>query len=188
MTREEELDIGLLQSSGLYRRSQSMGDKRAPNSPEYETDTTTKTDQAEELVDLAEMLSKWDDPAVKARTKAESLFLQNLVFRGLTELKPKFDSPLIAHFHAADFIQVIDRCTVLGIYIIGIEIFTPKGWPVDIEISEEDSNSWCLSLVRRYRKRKHLHYCATYRVPDQFLGWPPKALKSRDQSLAAPDV
>jgi hypothetical protein len=141
-----------------------------------------KTGQTEKTLSFTDMLAQLEDPEVIARIDAARSFLQSRVFRRLNNVKPAFDSPLIVHFHAAEFLEVVRRCTALGIFVIGVEIFTHRGWPVDIEIACEDSNSnsWCFSLVRRYRKRGDLFYCATYEVPERALALLPDSLKSVD--------
>ena len=82
--------------------------------------------QTAERSDIADMLARLEDPEVVARLCAEESFLRKFVFRGLNDLKPAWDSLVIAHFDASDFIRVVDRCSVLGVRIIGIEIFTTK--------------------------------------------------------------
>lgn len=135
------------------------------------------------MFDLEQMLAKWEDPATEVRLCAERLFLRNYVFQGLIDLKPAFDSPQIAHFRAADFLRVVDRCTLLGVRIIGVEICGPEGEDVDIEIPEEESNAWCVSLVQKYQDRIDLSLCATYEVPDSVLSMPPASLESLHQAL-----
>jgi hypothetical protein len=141
-----------------------------------------ETGQTEETLSFTDILARLEDPEVIARIDAARSFLQSRVFRGLNDVKTAFDSPLIAHFHAADFLEVVRRCTAFGIFVIGAEIFTHRGWLVDIEIACEDlnSNSWCFSLVRRCRKRGDFFYCATYEVPERVLGLLPDSLKSGD--------
>jgi hypothetical protein len=114
--------------------------------------------------DFADLLAQLKDPKVVTRMCAEESFLQKFVFRGLNDLKPAWDSPVIAHFNAGDFIRVVERCTVLGVRIIGIEIFTTEGQELDIEIPEADSNSWCVSFVQTYQERVDLSICATYEM------------------------
>ncbi len=157
-----------------------MDDERAPdlrsgNGPMNEA---SEGNQTAEPFDLEYMLTHLDDPEVVARLCAQESFLQKFVFRGLNDLKPVWDSPEIAHFNADDFIRVVDRCTVLGVRIIGVEIFTTEGQALDIEIPEADSNSWCLSFVQKYQERIDLSICATYEVPRGVLDMP---LKSLDQ-------
>ena len=131
-----------------------------------------KTNQTEEGSDLAGMLAKLNEPAVVARRCVEESFLRSFVFRGLDDLKPAFDSPGIAHFNTADFLQVVDRCILYGVRIIGVEIFTTGGELLDIETPEEDSNSWCVSFVQKYQERIDLSICATYEVPGRALNMP----------------
>jgi hypothetical protein len=161
-----------------------MDDERTPdlrsgNGPMNEA---SEENQIAERFDLEYMLTHLDDPEVVARLCTQESFLQKFVFRGLNELKPGWDSPEIAHFNAHDFIRVIDRCTVLGVRIIGIEIFTTGGELLDIEIPEADSNSWCVSFVQKYQERIDLSICATYEVTDRVLNMPPESLKSLDQA------
>jgi hypothetical protein len=142
----------------------------------------SEENQIAERFDLEYMLTHLDDPGVVARLCAQKSFLRKFVFRSLNDLKPAWDSPVIAHFDAGDFIRVVDRCTVLGVRIIGIEIFTTEGQVLDIEIPEADSNSWCVSFVQKYQERIDLSICATYEVPDRVLNMPPESLKSLDQA------
>ena len=161
-----------------------MDDERVPRLPSGKgpMDVALEGNQTAERFDLEYMLTHLKDPEVVARLCAEKSFLRNFVFRGLNDLKPAWDSPVTAHFNAGDFIRVVDRCTVLGVGIIGIEIFTTEGQVLDIEIPEADSNSWCVSFVQKYQERIDLSICATYEVPDRVLNMPPESLKSLDQA------
>jgi hypothetical protein len=161
-----------------------MDDEQVPDLPSGKgpMDVALEGNQTAERFDLEYMLTHLDDPEVVARLCAQESFLQKFVFRGLNEQKPVWDSPEIAHFNAGDFIQVVDRCTVLGVRIIGIEIFTTGGELLDIEIPEADSNSWCVSFVQKYQERIDLSICATYEVTDRVLNMPPESLKSLDQA------
>ena len=145
-------------------------------------EAASERNQTAERSGFADMLAQLEDPEVLARLSAEESFLRKFVFRGLNDLKPAWDSLVIAHFDAGDFIRVVDRCTVLGVRIVGIEIFTTKGQVLDIEIPEADSNSWCVSFVQKYQERIDLSICATYEVPDRVLNMPPESLKSLDQA------
>jgi hypothetical protein len=160
-----------------------MDDERVPDLPLGNglMEVSVERNQTAERSDIADMLTQLEDPEVEARLCAEESFLRKFVFRGLNDLKPAWDSLVIAHFDAGDFIRVVDRCTVLGVRIIGIEIFTTEGQVLDIEIPEADSNSWCVSFVQKYQERIDLSICATYEVPDRVLNMPPESLKSLDQ-------
>jgi hypothetical protein len=160
-----------------------MDDERDPDLPPENglMDVASERNQTAERSDIVDMLAQLKDPEVVARLCAEESFLRKFVFRGLNELKPEWDSPEIAHFNAGDFIQVVDRCTVLGVRIIGIEIFTTEGQALDIEVPEANSNSWCVSFVQKYQERIDLSICATYEVPRHVLNMPPESLKSLDQ-------
>jgi hypothetical protein len=161
-----------------------MDDERVPDLPlgSELMEAALERNQTTERSGFADMLAQLEDPEVVARLCAEESFLRKFVFRGLNDLKPAWDSPVIAHFNAGDFIRAIDRCTVLGVRIIGIEIFTTEGQELDIEITEADSNSWCVSFVQKYQERIDLSICATYEVPDRVLNMPPESLKSLDQA------
>ena len=156
-----------------------MDDERVPDLPLRNglMEVAVERSQTAERSDIADMLTQLEDPEVVARLCAEESFLRSFVFRGLNDLKPKWDSPVIAHFNAGDFIRVVDRCTVLGVRIVGIEIFTTEGQVLDIEIPEADSNSWCVSFVQKYQEHIDLSICATYEVPDRVLNMPPESLK-----------
>ena len=161
-----------------------MDDERVPGLPSGNElmEVALERNQTAERSDIADMLAQLEDPEVEARLCAEESILREFVFRGLNDLKPAWDSLVIAHFDADDFIRVVDRCTVLGVRIIGIEIFTTEGQVLDIEIPEADSNSWCVSFVQKYQERIDLSICATYEVPDRVLNMPPESLKSLDQA------
>jgi len=138
----------------------------------HPTEGASKIDRPTETVNLVEMMTKLmegpDDPVVEALRQAVESFLRDHVFRGLNDLKPPYDSPLIAHIRAADFLRVIARCNHLGVHINGVEIFNLRGQLVVVEIGELDSNDWCVSLVRKYGRGKR-SFCATYSVPDGVL-------------------
>ena len=161
-----------------------MDDERVPGLPSGDElmEVALERNQTAERSDITDMLTQLKDPEVVARLSAEESFLRRFVFRGLNDLKPAWDSLVIAHFDAGDFIRVVDRCTVLGVRIIGIEIFTTEGQVLNIEIPEADSNSWCVSFVQKYQERIDLSICATYEVADRVLNMPPESLKSLDQA------
>ena len=69
---------------------------------------------------------------------------------------------------------MVGLCTVLGVRIIGIEIFTTEGQELDIEIPEADPNSWCVSFVQKYQERIDLSICATYEVLGRVFNVPPE--------------
>jgi hypothetical protein len=153
-----------------------------PRSAERESDKSVGPLAAKDSFD--EMLAQLEDPEYQARMTADRLFLESRVFQGLNSLSPAFDSPLCAHFHSADFLEVIARCTALGIRINGLEVFTPEGGFLTCEFGEGDGNSWCIALVKSYdEKRDDLHYCASYSVPDSLMGRLPYSSKSVDQGL-----
>jgi hypothetical protein len=153
-----------------------MNDERVPDLPLRNglIEVALERNQAAKRSDVADMQAQLEDPQALARLSAEESFLRKFVFQGLSDLKPTWDSLVIAHFDAGDFIRVVDRCTVLGVRIIGIEIFTTEGQVLDIEIPEADSNSWCVSFVQKYQERIDLSVCATYEVPDRVLNMPPE--------------
>jgi hypothetical protein len=161
-----------------------MDDERVPDLPSGNglMDVALERNQTAERSDIVDMLTQLKNPQVVAQPCAEESFLRKFVFRGLNNLKPVWDSPVIAHFNAGDFIRVVDRCNVLGVRIIGIEIFTTEGQGLDIEIPEADSNSWCVSFVQKYQERIDLSICATYEVPGRILNMPPESLMSLDQT------
>jgi hypothetical protein len=161
-----------------------MDDERVPDLPlgSELMEAALERNQTTERSGFADMLAQLEDPEVVARLCAEESFLRKFVFRGLNDLKPAWDSPVIAHFNAGDFIRVVDRCTVLGVRIIGIEIFTTEGQELDIEIPEADSNSWCVPFVQKYQERIDLSICATYEVTGRVFNMPPQSLKSLDQA------
>lgn len=75
-------------------------------------------------------------------------FLRNVIYAGLKDLNTGFDSPLISHFSALDFLEVIDRCERLGVKIIGIESFCPEDELLAVQIGQEPGFDWARSFVR----------------------------------------
>ena len=112
-------------------------------------------------------LSNTVTPPSAATSRAHEAFLNQVVFSDLEEILPSFDSPAIKHFTAADFHTVVDHCTAVGVLIIAIEVFTHDARLVDVcfDEAEQASNEWCLTVLARYRQRRKLQFCATYRVP-----------------------
>lgn len=134
------------------------------------------------LVDtLTKLMEGPEDPAQKHVSHAVESFLRDYIFRGLNDLKPPYDSPLIAYFCAADFLRVIARCNLLCVRINGVEIFGPQGQLVDVKIGERDFNDWCVSLVRKYSRGKR-SFSATYSVPNRMLSMPPESWELLDQA------
>jgi hypothetical protein len=164
-----------------------MEGKRVPDLARrgHSAEGASKIDRPTETVNLVDTLTKLvehpDDPTAEARRHAVESFLRDYVFRGLNDLKPPYDSPLIAHFRAVDFRRVIARCNLLGVHINGVEIFNPRGQLLEVEIGEEGSNDWCVSLVQRYGRGKR-SFCATYSVPDHVLSMPPESMEILDQA------
>jgi hypothetical protein len=118
-----------------------------------------------------DLLNELNDPTVLARDQEAKVFLNRIVFAGLTDLKPALDSPNIKHFDSADFEIVIERCTQHNVRVIGIEVFTPGAELVHVETAPDlpFSNAWCVELLDRYRGQPSLSYCATYDVPPEAI-------------------
>ncbi len=156
-----------------------MDDKRVPDLPQDSGQVESGFDVDETIDKVGCNVGTFDpfDPARRARLETELEFLRNYIFRGLNDLKPDYDSPLIAHFRAADFLRVIARCKRLGIPIHGVEIFGPQGQLRAVEIAEENSGDWCVLLVQRYQHRVNLSFCASYTVPNHVLNMSPESLE-----------
>ena len=109
-------------------------------------------------------LESLQDPPKLARSKELEPLLEGRVFLGLTEIQPWFDSPAVRHFNAPDFRIVVERCTLLGIMINGVEVFTPSGELLEVRTAEDDlpSDSWCLNLIEQYRADTRLSFAASY--------------------------
>ncbi len=101
-------------------------------------------------------------PGMLMGRDAEELFLSTHVFRGLTLLHPAWDSSAISYFTAEDFLVVIERCNALNVHIIGMEIFTPRGQLLEINIPEDDSNASHIVFVMKYQHRRKVNISATY--------------------------
>jgi hypothetical protein len=119
-----------------------------------------------------ELERELNDPVAIARWTAERVFLERVIFRGLQDLRPSFDSPHVKHFTAADFGAVIGRCTHHGVRLIGIEVFTPEACMLDVRIKQDrdDTNVWCRDLLTEYELRPELSFCATYQIPAEAIG------------------
>jgi len=99
----------------------------------------------------------------------KTAFMQKSVFYGLPDLNTGYDSPLISHFDANAFSQVIERCELLGVRIIGVEVFSNRIELLDVEISPEDGYEWVRRLVHLYRNNADVSFSATYDVPNDAL-------------------
>ncbi|QNI30988.1 hypothetical protein H7849_17990 [Alloacidobacterium dinghuense] len=105
----------------------------------------------------------------KDRIAKDTAFLQKRVFYGLPNLNIGYDSSLISHFDANSFSHVIDRCELLGIRIIGVEVFSNRIELLNVEISPEDGYEWVRRLVQRYKGQQNVSFSATYGVPKDVL-------------------
>ena len=106
-----------------------------------------------------------DCPGSQVKFDEDHRFLREVVYAGLKDLNTGFDSPLIGHFSPADFLVVIDRCELLHIRVIGIEVFAAGRDFLEVEISPEDGHDWARRLVQRYQGRSDVTICATFGVP-----------------------
>ena len=105
-----------------------------------------------------------------SKRQATDAFLKEHVFAGLKPLRPWFDDSSIWHFSASDFACVLERCSVVGIAVNGVEVFNARAELVEVLVpGTPTSNSWCLRLLRKYADRTNLLFCATYDVPEQLL-------------------
>jgi hypothetical protein len=116
---------------------------------------------------LEQVMAACDHPGSKLKFDEDHRFLREVVYEGLKGLNTGFDSPLIGHFSRADFLVVIDRCELLHVRVIGIEVFASGGDFLEVEISPEDGYAdWARRLVQRYQGRSDVTICATFDVPD----------------------
>lgn len=99
-----------------------------------------------------------------ARREQERSFLTEAIFRGLPEMTISFDVPEVRYFSRRSFREVVSRCDNAGVRILGTEVFTRRGFLVDVWIATGSSNSWCLDLINAYSKRRNLIFSATYIV------------------------
>jgi hypothetical protein len=106
-----------------------------------------------------------DRPGSQLNLEEDHRFLRELVFAGLKDLNTGFDSPLIGHFSPTDFLVVIDRCELLHVRVIGIEVFASGRDFLEAEISPEYGYDWARRLVQRYQGRSDVTICATFGVP-----------------------
>jgi hypothetical protein len=121
-----------------------------------------------------QMLAECDAPEWKLKFDEDHRFLREVIYAGLTDLNAGFDSPLICHFSPEDFLTVMDRCELLKVRVIAIEVFkidAEPAWKVgllQVEIPSEDGYDWTRRLVREYQKRSDITICASFDVPLRF--------------------
>jgi hypothetical protein len=113
---------------------------------------------------LEQIRAACDRPESQLKFDEDHRFLREVVYAGLEDLNTGFDSPLIGHFSTADFLVVIDRCDLLHVRVIGIEVFASGGDFLEVEISPEDGYDWARRLVQRYQGRSDVTICATFSV------------------------
>jgi hypothetical protein len=99
----------------------------------------------------------------------QTTFLRKRIFYGLPDLNTGFDSPLISHFDSNSFSQVIDRCELIRVRIVGVEVFSRRTELLDVEVSPEKGYEWVRRLVRSYLDQAHVSFSATYDVPIDVL-------------------
>lgn len=104
-----------------------------------------------------------------AREQRKNNFLRQYIFSGLPKLAPNFDSLVIPHFRAEEFLQIIERCDHFGVRIWGVEIFTDHGEVVSIEIAKTDTPLYFSAQVLEFCGQEHFSVCATFGVPDRLL-------------------
>jgi hypothetical protein len=108
------------------------------------------------------------------RQDGEYNFLEQHVFYDLVDLNDGFDVPSIRHFNAEDFAVVLDRVEVLGIGILGIEVF-PDGEFGAVNVCEDyGGNSfdpaWYWRAFRELKQKGfRSHFSASYHVPRKLL-------------------
>ena len=123
----------------------------------------------DEVGEASLLIGGCQDSPFQTRLEAEASYLSRVVFQGLTALRAESKYPSITYFKRADFLQVIERCTALGIQICGIEVFSPDMRFLGCDLANEDSNSWCINSVPWSDDGDAL-YSATYRIPSRLLG------------------
>jgi hypothetical protein len=104
-----------------------------------------------------------------AREQREDEFLLRHIFFGLKRLSPDFDSGTIPHFHAEEFLKIIERCARLGVTIYGVEVFTDRAQLVSVEIAKSGSPLEFSQMVATYCGREQFSVCASFGVPDGLL-------------------
>lgn len=100
----------------------------------------------------------------------QSVFLQEHVFYGLTNLNDGYDGLSIQYFSEEDFAIVLQRVEELNLGIHGIEPFL-DGKYFDVETSEDPKDTtWYWGCFERFKRLNlNLHYAASYFVPDEIL-------------------
>jgi hypothetical protein len=106
-----------------------------------------------------------DRPGSKLKFDEDHRFLREVVYAGLKDLNTGFDSSLIGHFSPADFLVVIERCELLHVHVIGIEVFASGRDFLQAEIAPEDGYDWARQLVQRYQGKSAVTICATFELP-----------------------
>ena len=129
----------------------------------------------ETSIDLEEALSLSMDAAQQLKFELKHLYLEQVVFAGLTNSNNGIDSPLIFHFTPQEFSKVIDRCERLHVRITGAEIFSTDVEPpwkaafLDIEGFPGEDHEWARRLIKRYLSVPHITLAGFYDVPDSVL-------------------
>ncbi len=124
-----------------------------------------------ELNSLMDLIEVARDRGAASLRAAEARLRGQLVFFGLSDLRPFFDVQEIKYFSREDFIVVVQRCSSVGIFLNAHEVFTPKGDLVDVQIATELSNDWCLALLEQYGSPLGLLFTASYHPPDNKIGF-----------------
>jgi hypothetical protein len=138
------------------------------------------TDTPESPDDFERILADWDSPESNLKFEQENRFEREVLYAGLADLNTGFDSDLIGHFSPEEFLTVIDRCEVLGVEVIGIEVFTTDVEPpwkvgfLGVETSPVPGYDWARQLVRKYMEKSDITITATFDVPDELLKSNPK--------------
>jgi hypothetical protein len=104
-----------------------------------------------------------------AREVQEDKFLLRHIFCGLKRFSPDFDSETIPHFHAEEFLKIVERCACVGVAIYGVEVFTDQAQLVSVEIAKSDSPSEFSLMIATYCGRERFSICASFGVPDGLL-------------------
>lgn len=128
------------------------------NKGQVRTEDVT-TDQR--TVDLADLLTELTRPEIDDRVADEQQCLLSATLTAFGRCA-SFDSPTVRHFDVAEFMDVVSRCSGMGVEVIAVEIFSSTGELLAVHFSHDGLPMRPLPLLERYKGRVDISVCASY--------------------------